>query len=34
MPIRGLDPMGAPFLELFQEWTAAGSPYYNVPRLK
>jgi hypothetical protein len=34
MPIRGLDPMGAPFVELFQEWVAAGSPYYKVPRLK
>ena len=33
MPIRGLDPMGEPFLELFQEWKAAGSPYYNTPRL-
>jgi len=34
MPIRGLDPMGAPFFALYQEWTAAGSPYYKVPRLK
>ena len=34
MPIRGLDPMGDPFVALFQEWMAAGSPYYNVPRLK
>jgi hypothetical protein len=34
MPIRGLDPMGAPFVELYQEWTVAGSPYYKVPRLK
>jgi len=34
MPIRGLDPMGEPFLELYQQWVAAGSPYYNVPRLR
>jgi len=30
MPIRGLDPMGAPFIELWNE----GSPTYNVPPLK
>jgi hypothetical protein len=34
MPIRGLDPMGEPFIELYQEWMAAGSPYYKVPRLE
>ena len=28
MPIRGLDPMGAPLVELYQEWEAAGKPYY------
>jgi hypothetical protein len=28
MPIRGLDPMGADFVDLFQEWVAAGTPYY------
>ncbi len=28
MPIRGLDPMGPPFFELYQEWQAAGSPSY------
>jgi len=33
MPIRGLDPMGEPFIELYQQWVAAGSPYYKVPRL-
>ena len=30
MPIRGLDPMGEPFLELWQ----SGTPRYNVPPLK
>lgn len=34
MPIRGLDPMGEPFIELYQDWVAAGSPYYKVPRLE
>jgi hypothetical protein len=29
MPIRGLDPMGADFVPLFQEWIAAGTPYYQ-----
>jgi hypothetical protein len=30
MPIRGIDPMTSPeFLELFQEWTARGRPYYR-----
>ena len=28
MPIRGLDPMGADFVPLFQEWLDAGTPYY------
>lgn len=28
MPIRGLDPMGAPFAELYSEWIQAGRPYY------
>jgi len=28
MPIRGLDPMGADFAPLFQEWIDAGKPYY------
>lgn len=33
MPIRGLDPMGADFLPLFQEWVEAGTPYYApMPR--
>jgi len=30
MPIRGIDPMASPeFLELYQEWTARGRPYYR-----
>ncbi len=29
MPIRGLDPMGADFAPLFQEWVEAGTPYYD-----
>ena len=28
MPIRGLDPMGPPLMPLWQEWQAAGMPYY------
>ena len=28
MPIRGLDPMGEPLLPLWNEWVAAGPPYY------
>jgi hypothetical protein len=31
MPIRGIDPMGPRFFELYEEWKAAGSPYY-APR--
>jgi hypothetical protein len=29
MPIRGKDPFGGDFAELFQEWIAAGKPYYG-----
>ena len=29
MPIRGLDPMGPAFAELYSEWTAAGRRYYT-----
>jgi len=29
MPIRGLDPMGPAFAELYTEWTQAGRPYYQ-----
>jgi hypothetical protein len=28
MPIRGLDPMGAEFAPIFEEWIEAGKPYY------
>jgi len=28
MPIRGLDPMGPAFAELYTEWVQAGRPYY------
>lgn len=28
MPIRGLDPMGADFVDLYHEWIATGRPYY------
>ncbi len=29
MPIRGLDPMGPAFAELYTEWQQAGHPYYR-----
>src|SRR5262249_9779430 len=29
MPIRGLDPMGPAFAELYTEWAQAGKPYYQ-----
>jgi hypothetical protein len=29
MPIRGLDPMGLPFFEMYTEWAQAGKPYYQ-----
>jgi hypothetical protein len=28
MPIRGLDPMGPAFFEMYTEWAQAGRPYY------
>ncbi len=28
MPIRGIDPMGPAFFEIFSEWSQAGHPYY------
>jgi hypothetical protein len=30
MPIRGLNPMGEPFFELYREWQAAGQPGYET----
>ena len=33
MPIRGIDPMGPVFLELYKEWQAAGSPAYPEQEL-
>jgi hypothetical protein len=33
MPIRGKNPMGPEFFELYKEWQAAGSPGYPVQRL-
>jgi len=30
MPIRGLDPMGPPFLELYTEWSKSGRPFYRT----
>jgi len=29
MPIRGLDPMGPPFFEMYTQWADAGKPYYE-----
>jgi hypothetical protein len=30
MPIRGMDPMGPDFADLYTEWVAAGRPYYRA----
>ncbi len=32
MPIRGKNPMGPEFFELYKEWQAAGSPGYPAQR--
>ena len=29
MPIRGIDPMGPAFAELYSDWIAKGRPYYK-----
>jgi len=29
MPIRGLDPMGPDFADMYMEWKNAGMPYYH-----
>jgi hypothetical protein len=35
MPIRGMDPMGPDFAELYMEWINAGQPYYRpIPTAK
>ena len=30
MPIRGMDPMGQDFVDLYTEWTETGRPYYGT----
>ena len=29
MPLRGVDPMGPAFRQMFADWTGAGQPYYR-----
>ena len=33
MPIRGLNPMGPDFFEIYKEWEAAGKPTYETRAL-
>lgn len=32
MPLRGVDPFGEAFFDLFERWRAEGSPYHGVRR--
>ena len=32
MPMRGKDPFGADFAEVYSEWLAAGRPYYRATK--
>ena len=34
MPLRGGDPFGPEFFELYQAYQAAGSPYHGIPRTR
>jgi peroxiredoxin len=34
MPLRGLDPFGDAFFELYEEWQAVGRPYYGPGETK